>query len=330
MSPALPLSPSPSRTESLIQEVYNELAGSLSYLRDFLKTDEWPNGTLAACDFRDRPLTPWVFGSYAFIAQHASRGELDAARQVFNALVRELERAPLGRFIPMADQRLPQRHWEMVGELLDSDPGRPFTPGAPEPDEFSQCYEELQAAQDLLASLDAEMAAEVEHLTPLMILAAPGVSDQGRRFGGASTFFLWGAVTLNAQIRRNPLAGIETLVHESSHQLLFGLAHGGALSENDPNSRYTSPLRPDPRPIEGIFHATFVEARLHVALSRLQESPQLPGEHIDAIQTQLAAHESAVNQGLGVLEESLLPTPHGKDVLDAMLDYQSQALRADA
>ena len=68
---------------------------------------------------------------------------------------------------------------------------------------------------------------------------------------------------------------VDLLVHESSHVLLFGVSADGALTENSGSERYDSPLRPDKRPIDGIFHACFVATRVHLAMNRLLASGAL-------------------------------------------------------
>ena len=104
------------------------------------------------------------------------------------------------------------------------------------------------------------------------MLGAPGSDDPADKFNGASTFFLWGASLLNADLRRSCISIIDLLVHESSHVLLFGISADGALTENSGSERFDSPLRSDKRPIDGIFHACFVATRVHLAMSRMLES----------------------------------------------------------
>jgi HEXXH motif-containing protein len=50
-------------------------------------------------------------------------------------------------------------------------------------------------------------------------------------------------------------------VHEAAHTLLTALAVEEPLVKNPRGARYRSPVRTDPRPMEGIYHATFVLAR---------------------------------------------------------------------
>lgn len=44
------------------------------------------------------------------------------------------------------------------------------------------------------------------------------------------------------------------------------------MTENSGRERYDSPLRPDKRPIDGIFHACLVATRVHLAMNRLLAS----------------------------------------------------------
>ena len=78
-----------------------------------------------------------------------------------------------------------------------------------------------------------------------------------------------GATLINADIRRNPIEVVDLLVHESSHLLLFAFSSQSALTKNAGTERYSSPVRSDPRPIDGIFHACFVTTRVHLAMKRL-------------------------------------------------------------
>lgn len=54
----------------------------------------------------------------------------------------------------------------------------------------------------------------------------------------------------------------ENLVHETAHQYLFQCSTFDQLCENPHEDRYASPLRKDPRPMMGIFHAVFVLCRI--------------------------------------------------------------------
>jgi HEXXH motif-containing protein len=55
---------------------------------------------------------------------------------------------------------------------------------------------------------------------------------------------------------------LEHLVHETSHLHLFAMMGEDPLFLNSEDELFVSPIRPDKRPMMGIFHATFVLARI--------------------------------------------------------------------
>lgn len=54
----------------------------------------------------------------------------------------------------------------------------------------------------------------------------------------------------------------EILVHEASHTILNSVIASLPLFSNSASERYKTPLRPDPRPMFGLFHQLFVLTRL--------------------------------------------------------------------
>lgn len=69
----------------------------------------------------------------------------------------------------------------------------------------------------------------------------------------------------------------EHLVHECSHLYLHALMAHDPLILNDRTERYPAPIRPDLRPMYGIYHATFVLSRMvwvFAAISKSQNQPE--------------------------------------------------------
>jgi len=126
----------------------------------------------------------------------------------------------------------------------------------------------------LLERIIPELAAEVRALVNQVLMA---VGDPGKtaEFDGGSSYSIWGALFLNATCHENDIAMAEVIAHETAHCLLYGLAIDESLVLNPDDEFFPSPLRQDDRPMDGIYHATFVSARMHWAMSRLIESGQL-------------------------------------------------------
>ena len=103
-------------------------------------------------------------------------------------------------------------------------------------------------------------------------------------------------------------------MHESGHSLLFGVNAGAPLVENDARERYPSPLREDPRPMDGIVHASYVLARMYYALSHLEASSLLePDERAEAQRLMSFAGEAYID-GLAVVDAHARFTDVGAQV----------------
>jgi HEXXH motif-containing protein len=123
----------------------------------------------------------------------------------------------------------------------------------------------------LLQAGAPELHGEITGLLSEMLFAqAPAGSAM--EFDGASHYQLWGLLLLNPSHHHTPLGIAEVLAHEAGHSLLFGLTIDEPLVLNDDDELFLSPLRPDPRPMDGIYHATFVSARMAWAMETLADS----------------------------------------------------------
>jgi HEXXH motif-containing protein len=178
-------------------------------------------------------------------------------------------------------------------------------------------------AFSLLEQADAALAAEIRALIVLVIGSEP--VSPASSFGGVTSLTLWGAITLNTELHRTPLEIAEGLVHEGAHTLLFGYAVDERLVRNPDSQRFASPLRPDPRPMDGVFHATFVCARLYLLYRRLLERrPQaLPGFDPWALENKMAQVASRFDDGARLIADKAGLTPLGEKVLRSSVDYMS-------
>lgn len=123
----------------------------------------------------------------------------------------------------------------------------------------------------LLQTAAPALHGEITGLVSEMLFAqAP--AGAAMEFDGASHYQFWGLLLLNPAHHHTPLGIAEVLAHEAGHSLLFGLTINEPLVCNDDDELFVSPLRPDPRPMDGIYHATFVSARMAWAMEALADS----------------------------------------------------------
>lgn len=147
------------------------------------------------------------------------------------------------------------------------------------------------------------------------IIPVTGRARDGMTFDGCSSVERWGAILINMRKQRSDLGLAETLVHESSHSYLFDLTSLERLTMNRMDERYESPLRLDPRPIDGIFHAVFVLAHMYAFLREVAENQAAPEDLRQEAEEVSARRVVAFNDGYSVLERHAKPTATGRAIL---------------
>ena len=251
--------------------MHGELALSLAHLSDACTSEApditrklaRPRALLAAGEV----LPPRAFGLYFHLASSLFEGN-EAAAHWAAAQLDAIEPRTGG---------LRMRGWggaesadlEAVLALRMGDGVRQF---APISEATAQHFAALVTeGLTLLQLATPELHGEITGLLSEMLFAqAP--AGAAMEFDGASHYQFWGLLLLNPSHHHTPLAIAEVLAHEAGHSLLFGLTIDEPLVRNDDDELFVSPLRPDPRPMDGLYHATFVSARMAWAMEALADS----------------------------------------------------------
>jgi HEXXH motif-containing protein len=178
---------------------------------------------------------------------------------------------------------------DQLGQLSrwwDTEPANRMALTAASAEQCAQSRQAIERAMHYLRMAAPALHAEVEIIVRDIVLAKPDGSNL-IDYGGASSFGLWGAITINVETHRDWTQFYRQIVHETGHNLLFAIARDEPLVKADPSLRRPSPLRDDPRPLDGIFHAAYVSAREAVALEALiqwhEDGGRLPPEDVSAI-----------------------------------------------
>jgi HEXXH motif-containing protein len=295
------------------------LSSSLDYLAELVRTGEpLPEMSQLRARLDEGPVSPWLFCLYSKLVADLSKREDGQVRESFEALSKAAFSPAEEGVVAYRDPSISPVWWDHFHRLLDTDRQRPLNFEPPEPEVYARCEADIQSALALLQWADSQFFEEVRSLARLIVLATPGPNAG---FNGASTFFLWAGILINARVRRNPIQMIDLLVHESSHVLLFGIAAEEPLTRNSATDRYASPVRPDPRPIDGIFHACFVTTRVHLAMSRLLETGLLSSQDAVEARGRRDFNGNAARASFDLLRLHAETTDTGKQVLDALHDY---------
>ena len=175
----------------------------------------------------------------------------------------------------------------------------------------------LSAALGILAARVPDLYAEFQTLIREIILVVPDGSCDDE-FEGGTCFKLWGALFLNAESEATPLQLAITLAHEEGHAVLFGACRSEMLVENPDEERFWSPIRQAERPMEGIFHATFVSARMALTIREIQRNGALSIAEKKTIDQELSQALSIYEDGVDIVAENARFTQTGKTVFDEM------------
>jgi hypothetical protein len=318
------LSPSVARVEYLDGKLRSRLIDSFRHIAGCggLGDDSSANLMLLEGRLGGSSVSPWVFCLYSKLVAELSKGVDE--RSIVSDII-TASSLPAGEaVVSFRDPTIPPSWWDHFVVLLDTDSARTFSPQTAVSATFALCKREVEEGLSLLRIADARWYDEVRHLLRLVVVGSAPL-DTEDLFNGTSTFFFWGGSLINAEARRSAVSIIDLLIHESSHLLLFGLSAEGPLLNNKGEERYSSPLRSDPRPIDGILHACFVSSRVHLAMNRLLDSGILTVKNEKRAAERRAHNARSARIALEVLKKHARPTELGKNVLESLCSYWSGA-----
>lgn len=228
---------------------------------------------LASALERGERQSPAVFAHYYRLLDAVLDEQFDEAGRQFAALARMEPVASSLKIKPLAPREL-GANYDLYLSMMNADPSIDIGFSPPLPSTFATFRQRLETGLNLLREAVPELAGEIEAIIHEIVVVA-GDKSKAFQFDGGSHFQLWGALFLNGDFHPDEVGIVEVLAHESAHSLLFGFCTDQLLVNNEDEELYSSPLRPDPRPMDGIYHATFVSARMHWAMDHLLGSDML-------------------------------------------------------
>jgi HEXXH motif-containing protein len=317
--------PDADRAATLDQRVRDHLADSLGEVADAIGPDIGFALAAAAPTIqavRTHPVPPQFVGLYTDLVDAALREDAATAASCAAALP-AFHGPATSRLQPLnfSDVSLGQGQAARYRRLINDDPELTLPMDPVDAAEQARAARLIAGAMALLGTAAPEIAAELRALISQIILVdstAPAADKEALVFDGASSFYLWGALFINAARQRDRLSMAVALVHEASHSLLFGMTLGAPLVENDNLDRFPSPLRHDPRPMDGLVHATYVLARMADCVKRLLESGTLSTEETALAEILRRRYRHDHESGLAVVTESARFTPDGNTIFAAM------------
>lgn len=328
----LKFAPDPARAAMLNRRMHRSLADSLTYIveqaRGACAFDEPALATLVAQLHGGAQFGASTFAAYYRLVPALAQGNEPTATAAFESLAEARPIEPGLRVMSLSADELGDR-FDTYYQLMNGDPSFPLGMRTPPPAVSEQFRERFARGFALLDRAVPEVAGEVRHIINelLIVTGDPAMKYQ---FDGGSHFQLWGALFLNADYHQTDWAMAEVIAHESAHSLLFGFCVDEALVENADDELFASPLRVDPRPMDGIYHATFVSARMHWTMTRLLGSGLLDASVVDAVREAREADARNFESGYSVVAEHGRLTATGRGLMDSARAYMDRAVERAA
>lgn len=321
--------PSAARARTLDRKMRSRLADSLDHVfersREALRFDAAEAARLVEELRGERRFSPLVFGLYYDLVDAIVGERLDEAQTLIEAVIRQRPIDTDLAIVALSDADLGPGNADRYGRMMDTDPESPFVFKAPDAELAASFRPHLEAALKAMESAAPDLYGEFRALVSQIVLA-DGESGlyEGGGFQGGSSFLLWGALFINPGNATDPVALVETLAHEAAHTLLFGLSIDEKLVDNPDSERFSSPFRSDPRPMDGIYHATFVAARMHYATEKFRRHP-LGIDQPGAVSAALDMGQMAFRDGLSTVEAHGQLSPTGRAVMAEARRYMDGA-----
>lgn len=278
--------PDAAQARTLDRAMHHGLADSLAHIADRARgeivfDDARLHQTIGA--IRERRFSPLAFALYYDLVFAIEAGRTDEAAALIDRIAVSV---PVeGPMVVCRIEDEPVRaNAAIYRDKMETDPELTFgflQPSEAEARAFAAC---LQTARARFSTALPALFGEMEALISELILATE-TADGSTRFTGGSSYMLWGALFLNPRAYTEPVTLVEAIAHECGHAALFGRTIKEPLVRNPDDALFTSPLRDDPRPMDGIYHATWVSARMAWAVATLIASGSLQ----DAAEAELAA-----------------------------------------
>lgn len=137
-------------------------------------------------------------------------------------------------------------------------------------DDVSLSKEMLEKSLTFISKIDNELFKEINEIVREFYIFSTDSTDENEIMYSGSDFNKLGTVFLNKDIFLKDLYfSIDKIIHESAHQILLSIMITDEIVMNSDEERYYSPLRSEPRTMNGIYHAAFVVYRILIFFNKL-------------------------------------------------------------
>jgi hypothetical protein len=288
--------------------VHMRLASSLAHIFDRAESHlSFDRARVEAAleRIRSHKQDPGVFARYYDLIFAITASQIAKADTLLDEII-ERSANPVSFAITPYNRQSLGTDYDRFPKLLFSDFSSTNPMASPSAAQAAAWTEMLHEALEIVSRVDKIIYDEIVGLLARVYMAADSQDPTAKRFAGVTSFLVWGASFINIEFYKTRWDAVQFLVHEITHALLFALSFDEPLVQNSPDESYHSPLRADPRPMDGIFHATLVCARIAAFNQAWLESGLLEGGDRKKAEITVQSRKQKFRDGLVVIDR------HGK------------------
>jgi hypothetical protein len=169
----------------------------------------------------------------------------------------------------------------------------------------------ISKAFSIIKQIDIEYYEEILAFLDTIILVGANNINAGSSVDMLSMIFL------EVKYINNPIDMIEIIIHEIAHMYLHFLNVDDALILNDSKELFESPFRKEKRPMMGVFHATFVAARIAHFFHKVKYSNVLTNQGI-FIDEKISINRQRFEKSILIVEKHAKTTNMARQIIHTM------------
>lgn len=179
-------------------------------------------------------------------------------------------------------------------------------------EDYEKTKKTIQMGFEVLEKACPDFYKEAQDLISEVLI----LSAQRLKNGSSSQFY--GMIYKCCSYRSEKLTdALEFLIHEQSHLYLHILNNTIDPLVLNPQERYEAPLRKELRPLMGIYHATFVIARVIYVLEKVLSQNEMLPEEKEYCQNVIIDYRERFHVGFNTLRENAQMTPLGSQLIQS-------------
>lgn len=314
--------PTNDSSKRLIQRMSGALALSFGHIFEqsehSLQIDEGAKKTLLSRLHNGSRESPALYAHHFVLINQIQQDDLVSAQVTINQILL-LSPTDTGTLsIPLGAPKTPVGLSIILPFLAEGEDAR-FSFFEPKARQADLALKQIGEALQMLREGALPFHSEISEIVPWIVVAAGKPTeineDPESSFDGASALRAFGSVLQNVSLQNSVFDRALSLVHETSHHVLFAHSPKDGVVTNSPEELYSSPLRVDPRPMEGIHHATFVLARMALVAKLLLESGLLSKQDNELARETIADSRTLFADGMETLDQHAAYTPPGAQAI---------------